>query len=217
MPFDFSLNIGDSPDEDAVQKVEQNPSRIIMFKNMTVAQKLWLMSEKALSDVIDWHLEDGHSYHFISAGDVDSLTFLRHILKQQKAHYVLLSTWCMATSDAEEMSGWVDEGLIKRLDFYVGEIFKNGYRGCLDVLMSICDKCGGRVAMFKNHSKVIVVLGERFDCVIESSANVNTNPRTEQTCITVDSGLCDFYIDYFDGIRDFDGRYKDWSPYERGN
>jgi hypothetical protein len=70
---------------------------------------------------------------------------------------------------------------------------------------------------FRNHSKLMVVYGERFDCVIESSANVDTNPRTEQTCVTVDSGLCDFYKGYFDGINDFDGGYREWTPWERAS
>lgn len=60
----------------------------------------------------------------------------------------------------------------------------------------------------------MVLLGERFDCVIESSANINTNPRCEQTVVTVDSGLARFYKDYYDGINDFDGRFKNWEPYD---
>lgn len=121
----------------------------------------------------------------------------------------------MATSDAKEMRAWLDRGLVRRFDFYVGEIFKNGYRGCLDELMAICDRCGGRVARFRNHSKLMCVFGERYDCVIESSANVDTNPRTEQTCVTCSSELADFYKGYFDGINDFDGRYKGWQPWNR--
>lgn len=29
---------------------------------------------------------------------------------------------------------------------------------------------------------------------------MNTNPRTEQACITIDRGLYEFYKEYFDGI-----------------
>jgi len=36
--------------------------------------------------------------------------------------------------------------------------------------------------------------------VIESSANLNTNPRIEQTCITRDRDLFEFYRDFFSGI-----------------
>jgi hypothetical protein len=67
---------------------------------------------------------------------------------------------------------------------------------------------GGRVVSFRNHCKVTVFYGDRFDGAIESSANVNTNPRTEQTCITVNRELADFYKQFFD---DVDGH--DW-PHE---
>lgn len=213
--FDFGhFGIEQSEQPEAPEK-EEAVSRIAMFKTFTPTKKARIISESSLDDVAPWHFEEGMAYHFISCGDVDSLTFLRHVLKQQRADYVALSTWCMATRDAEEMESWLDRGIVGRFDFYVGEIFKNGYRGCLDVLERIATKCGGRVARFRNHSKVMAVIGERFDCVIEGSANVDTNPRTEQTCITTNSDLAMFFIDYFDKINDFDGRFKDWQPYRR--
>ena len=58
------------------------------------------------------------------------------------------------------------------------------------------------------------MMAETF-AVVESSANVDTNPRTEQTCITCDGGLARFYLDYFDRINDFDGRFKGWEPFAR--
>ena len=47
--------------------------------------------------------------------------------------------------------------------------------------------------------------GGVFDALIESSANVNTNPRSENTVITVDRQLVADYIDLFNGIHSFDG------------
>lgn len=43
-------------------------------------------------------------------------------------------------------------------------------------------------------------VGGQLPFTIESSANVNTNPRTEQTVLTIDAGLADFYFDWFDKI-----------------
>lgn len=176
--------------------------------------KMRILSEAELSKIADWHFEKNVAYHFITAGDVDSLTFLRWILRQQPLKYACISTWCMSPKDAEEMLTWLDRGLVQRFDFYVGEIFKDGYRGCRDILDKICKKCGGRVARFRNHSKLMACYGRDFDFVIESSANIDTNPRTEQTCITTVRDLADFYINYFNKINDFDGGYKNWQPYK---
>lgn len=209
--FNFGTDTPQAKVEDGV--VADSGRTVSVFKTMDTQKKMRLLSEAALDDALDWHFEEGTAYHIISAGDVDSLTYLRHILKQQRAKYVLIATWCMALKDAEEMERWIERGLVGRFDFYVGEIFKDGYRGCREVLDRICAIGGGRSARFRNHAKLMVIYGERFDCVIESSANVDTNPRTEQTCITVNTGLCDFYKSYFDGINDFDGGYKEWEPW----
>lgn len=184
-----------------------------VFKTMTPTHKLKLLSEDALDSVLDWHLEYGAAYHCVSFGDVDSLTYLRHILKQQPLEYLVVSTWCMALEDAQEIAGWVERGMIGRIDFYVGEIFKNGYRGVRDAIEKIARSTGGRVARFRNHSKVMAGFGERWGFAIESSANINTNPRTEQTVITTDDGLALFYKEFFDGINSFDAGFEDWTPY----
>lgn len=202
-------------DAEANAELADAKRTVAVFKTMSTQHKMRLLSEASLAEVLPWHLEEGAAYHVLSAGDVDSLTYLRHIARAQRLDYVALSTWCMATSDAEEMLAWCKRGDVRRFDFYVGEIFKSGYRGCIDVLDQICALTGGRVARFRNHSKLMLFFGERYSGVIESSANVDTNPRTEQTCITIDRSLAEFYLDYFDDINDFDGRYKEWQPWSR--
>ena len=44
-------------------------------------------------------LQDGHTYNFITAGDVDSLSFLKVVLNQHDLDFMLCSTWCMAAED----------------------------------------------------------------------------------------------------------------------
>lgn len=187
---------------------------VSVFKTMTPTRKLKLLSEAALDEALDWHLEYGVAYHCVSFGDVDSLTYLRHVLRQEKLEYLMVSTWCMAMEDAQEIAGWVERGMIEHLDFYVGEIFKNGYRGVRDAIEKVARSTGGRVARFRNHSKVMAGFGEHFGFTIESSANINTNPRTEQTVITVDDDLAIFYKEFFDGINSFDAGFEDWTPYQ---
>ena len=205
-------------EEEAEESEEQRDAEqkrtVQCFQRMGTHRKLRLLSEESAAEVLPWHFEDGASYHCISFGDVDSLTYLRHIVRQQPLEYLLLSTWCMAAEDARELADWVERGFVGRVDFYVGEIFKGGYRGVKEMLQDIADGCGGRVARFRNHSKVMAGFGDRFAFAIESSANVNTNPRCEQTVITIDRGLAEFYKDFYDGINDFDGLYKDWKPYQ---
>ena len=171
-------------------------------------------SERALEETINWTFELGAAYHIISAGDIDSLSFLKLVLKQQPLDYLAFSTWCMALQDIEELDRYIRLGQIKRLDSYVGEIFRGSYTNEHTQLTALHKIHGGRMAVFRNHAKVYCGFGNRFDFVIESSANINTNPRAENTVITTDTGLALFYKDYFDGIKSFEREFDDWEPYK---
>lgn len=153
-------------------------------------------------------LQDGCTYNFITAGDVDSLTYLKVVLNQHDLDYLLLSTWCMAAEDILQLQQWFDEGRIKRMDMYLGEIFPGSYKIEWAMVKKFYREHpeAGRVAIFKNHSKIYAGCseGENFYFGIQTSANINTNPRTEQGSITVDRGLFEFYKEYFDGINSFE-------------
>lgn len=201
-------------DDESLERTANKHRSVQIFKTMSVAKKMKLLSEAALDDALDWHLEEGVAYHCMSMGDVDSLTYLRHIVRQQPLEYLVVSTWCMAMEDALEIAEWVERGMVGRVDFYVGEIFKNGYRGVRDAIETVATACGGRVARFRNHSKIMAGFGRDFGFAIESSANINTNPRAEQTVITVDDGLALFYKEFFDEINSFDAGFEKWKPYK---
>jgi hypothetical protein len=147
-------------------------------------------------------LKDGHSYHFITGGDVDSLSYLQLILLYQPLDYCLFSTWCMAAEDILAFDEWLAAGKIKKLDAYVGEIFPSSYRIEWAMLTKLFEKrkCG-RIAVFRNHAKIYAGAGPKFTFGIETSANINTNPRTENGCITIGREIYQFYRDYFDGIQ----------------
>ena len=160
-------------------------------------------SETQLLDICDLPFKDGDSYHFLTGGDVDGLSYLKIVLRQQDLDYCLFSTWCMASEDVYQMQDWLESGKIKRMDAYVGEIFPGSYRLEYALLKPMIESFGGRVAVFRNHSKIFAGYGDKFAFGIETSANINTNPRTENGCITIDKELFEFYKAYFDGIKSF--------------
>lgn len=162
-------------------------------------------SETQLLDVVDFDYIPGCSYHFITGGDVDSLSFLKTVLRQQNLDYLLFSTCCMAAEDILQIDEWIKQGKIKRMDAYLGEIFPSTYRIEYQMMQDLFERhqCG-RITVFKNHSKIYAGYGDKFHFAIESSANINTNPRTENGCITIDKGLYEFYRKFFDGINSFE-------------
>ena len=162
-------------------------------------------SESRLLDAVGVELKEGHSYHFITGGDVDALSYCKMILLHQNLEHLLFSTWCMAAEDILQFDLWLQEGKIKKLDAYVGEIFPNNYKVEWEMLRDLFSRHScGRIAVFRNHSKIFAGYGNKFAFGIETSANINTNPRTENGCITIAQGIYEFYKDYFDGIISFE-------------
>ena len=105
-------------------------------------------------------LKDGHSYHCITGGNVDSLSYLKFILQHNKLDYCLFSTWCMSGEDILQFDKWIEEGKIKKLDAYVGEIFPTSYLVEWKMLNDLFARrqCG-RLVCFRNHSKIFAGYG----------------------------------------------------------
>ena len=161
-------------------------------------------SENKLLEMFKYDLqfEKGKSYHFFTGGNIDALSYIKLIIdKFQKLDYLLFSTWCMSGEDIFQLQDWHKEGILNKIDAYVGEIFPRTYRIEWRLLNKFFDetKCG-RVCCFKNHSKIFLAQIDDWFFVVETSANINTNPRTEQGCITIDKGLFDFYRENFEKI-----------------
>ena len=72
-----------APKENELSKYEiENTVKVIEINNPHLRRRV--TSELALEKELTWHFEKGISYHCFSWGDVDSLTYLRVIVKQQK-------------------------------------------------------------------------------------------------------------------------------------
>lgn len=213
LDFDLNFEIGEDSQEPPAQpsekkgkkepKPDQGPIRIKHRKGLRQLTRK-ASSELALETAMNWHWQEGDSYHCFSFGDVDSFSFFKMVLRQQRIEYAALSTWCMAGEDVQDLIDWHKRGMIGRVDFYLGEIFAGSYPEVYEmVTKKALPLWNGRLVIFRNHSKVMAIKGERFDCLIESSANINTNPRSENTVVTVDRELVDYYVRLFGEIKPF--------------
>lgn len=200
---------------DAESKIKSIRSCAHIRKTKNIYRKAF--SETQLLEILPYELEDGFSYNVMSGGDIDSLSYLKHIIRLQDLDYCLFSTWCMESDDILQFEEWLDSGKIKRLDCYVGEIFPSTYSTHFIHLKNIIESKGngGRVCVFRNHSKIYAGIGSRFAFGIQTSANINTNPRTENGCITVGMDQYLFYKDFFDKVISIKPWLPEWKPYEK--
>lgn len=156
-----------------------------------------------LGEILPEILETGVTYHVISHGDIDALSYLAHVVKSQPLDSLLISTWAMAASDVVLLTRWCDEGRITGpISFAFGEHMASEYGDIFAQANELSNYTGGVCKIARNHSKIMLMRNESagFWLVSESSANLNTNPRIEQTCLTTSRDLYDFYADFFAGI-----------------
>ena len=169
-------------------------------------------TEAVLFEILPPVLEMGVSYHVISHGDVDSLSYLQHIMKSGiSLDSLLLSTWCMASPDVDWLRAQCEAWRIGQIDFVLGEIFPASYPDEYDAIEKMAGLEMATMKIARNHAKIMAGCHAESGIwfAIESSSNVNTNPRIEQTAIHMSRELHDFYRDFYDGVKSIDGsRYK---------
>lgn len=152
--------------------------------------------------------QKGCVYNFMTRGDVDALSYLKLVLRMQDIFYAIVSTWCVDMNDIKTMKQWVDDGRIKQLDLYLGEIYTTGRHGleAADFQAVFEGYKNVKVVVARNHSKVMAIDGMSFYCFVQTSANINTNPRVESTSILVPddteaSELMTFYEEFFKTVK----------------
>jgi hypothetical protein len=108
----------------------------------------------------------------------------------------------MNRQDCELLDRYCQDRLIKKITFFTGEYFAKRETSVYATLLQVIEKNSGRMRMFKNHCKLLLVenLEKQFWCVVEGSANFTTNPRAEQTTISPSKELYDFYKGWFEEL-----------------
>lgn len=155
--------------------------------------------ESMAAEFASWAFVAGDCYHVISVANVDSFTWLRHMVDLQRIDYALVCTYALYADAVDWMLAKQQSGRIGRLDFYIGDNIEVVHPDAYVGIKRLLPACGGRLVVFKNHSKVIVLRGEKYNVLIESSANMNEKlvPHFENTCVTVDTELARETVDRF--------------------
>ena len=199
--------------EQQLHDEEKRVAETIRIRNRHLFHRM--TSDRDVEELMPREVSEDDAYHVISYGDVDSLSYLHWILRLQDVDRMLASTWCLAMTDIKEFERDLKLGKIGKLDFYLGEIFKYSFPAEWFELNEVCKIGGGRLCVLRNHAKVMAGYGKKFAFVIESSANINTNPRIEQTVVTISKPLADFYFDFFGGLETQQRKCKRDAEYEQ--
>ena len=155
-------------------------------------------SDKKLLDLLPLKIEPGTSFHVLSGGDIDALSYLRVIFANTGYFKnVTISSWRISMAAMQQLHAWMDAGLIDCLNLVVDRRFARLSLDVLDYAKSFIYEYSGNISVTLTHAKITLLENPEKDIyyVLESSANLNINKRLEHTTIYNDKGLHDFYRD----------------------
>jgi hypothetical protein len=194
---EFAMAAAANAATEALHQITQRSAAIARRTSALVMRRA--KSESELASLLPPVLKKGTSYHVISAGNIDSFSFIRHIVKGIPIDFLMLSTWCMLLDDAKCLFALQAAGRIDQIRLCFGEIMPISYPETYDYVAKMERDSRCKVAIARNHSKIMLGYNVDQDAayVVESSANINTNPRIEQTAIHTSKRLYEFYEDFF--------------------
>lgn len=135
-----------------------------------------ILSVREIEGLLDRLPEEGEVYKFLSTST------LRVGKKEMQALNVLHSG-----------------GRLEKANFLIGSFMKNDSKtglkyGYYQLFDRICGKNGWNYTVVQNHSKILLFETEAGKFVIETSSNLNENPKMEQFSFEKNAELYDFYF-----------------------
>lgn len=198
---DVSLELPEAPEEKK-KKGHRRTTELVKVKETLYWRKAYGVTN--LLKVMGLERpEQGAAYHIISGGNVDLLCHLQWLMLHfPRLDRVFISAWAVSGADILLLEDMQQKGNIRTLDVLVGDIYPNQYKFEWRKLTEMRDTGIIRALYSSNiHSKFIMATdGKDMWAVCESSANCNMNPRIEQTVMTFDRRLYEFYDKYYHNL-----------------
>lgn len=146
-------------------------------------------------------LPDKECYKIISGGDFSSISFIRFVGVKTKIKELTVSTLRVGKKELQYLDLMAKNGRIGTATFVVGSIMKKDSKkglsyGYYDNFENVCNKNKWRYCISNNHSKLILMDTDKGKYVLETSSNLNENPKIEQFSFEKDSNLYDFYHNF---------------------
>lgn len=178
-----------------------------VFTQPKKRQSFNIMRENAIIEDLTPKLPEDESFVYITSGGFSSIAFIVWIAGQTRIKSLFASTLRVGVRQAQMLDGLRNDGRLDKVNLLVGGAMKDncehnrGY-GYLEQITDIFNANGWTVNMYNNHSKVMLFDTDAGKFVIESSSNLNENPKVEQFRLEKSAELFDFYSSFFRGIRD---------------
>ena len=159
-------------------------------------------SNEYLHQVLSGLPEAGTTWHAISNSRFDFASFIPAVINYLGCYTDSLhvATWTTNNINSKQLMELFDYGKIGAITFVVGRYFQSREQAVYNYLCSNLLQRKQTLIVGEHHLKVLLLHRENNYIVIESSANLTSNPRTEQFTYSNDKDLYCFYRNWFEGL-----------------
>lgn len=142
-------------------------------------------------------------------GGLASITFIKYVADRFKIEELTASTLRIGEKQFRYLVAMKNAGKLDKARFFVSTMQKEldtrniqarKKYNYFSYYEKSCEKAGWKNIVVNNHSKIILMRTEKHHFVLETSSNLNENPKIEQYSFSDDKELYDFYYGFFDEL-----------------
>lgn len=163
---------------------------------------------KQLDALLENPPKQNQSFRMLSAkGGFSSINLIWFVAKREPIKMLYASTLRIGKKQFEILRMLKRKGLLDEAFFLTSTMQKNLDRDYdyFQKIKQMCKECNFELQTMNNHSKVILMQTAENFYVVETSSNLNENPKIEQFCFENDKRLFEWYKGFFKAVR----AYKD--------
>lgn len=148
-------------------------------------------------------------YKFISiSGGFASISFIKYVAGKEIIEELTASTLRIGQKQFYYLEKLADAKRIKKAKFFIGsKSIMEGKRkyegkyGYFENFENCCKRNNWEYLIVNNHSKIILMKTKNNHYVLETSSNLNENPKIEQYSFENNKDLYDFYYNFFEVLK----------------
>jgi hypothetical protein len=136
-------------------------------------------------------------------GGFSSISIIKYIAEKETIDNLMAVTFRIGKKQIIELNNLYESGFLKNAKFITStsqERLDREY-DYLETIGYFVKKNHWQIACYNNHAKVYLMKTEKQNYfVLETSSNLNENPKMEQFILSNDQMLYDFYYNLFDNL-----------------
>lgn len=202
--FDPSDNLLDSAGDDGDDEaIDEQPEALIYKDHKPNKRELkTIAANEYLHQILTRLPAIGETWHCISNSRFNFWSFVPSVIAYLGNYTTSLycSTWTTNNLNSKQLIELYDQGKIGKVFFVVGNYFKVREAPVYNFLASKLLERNQTIISGEHHAKILLLHNADNYIIIESSANLCANPRTEQFTYTNDKQLYLFYKSWFEGL-----------------